>query len=81
MPFAASTDRGVMARSTPNGGYGYAATADTSSKACGVPWSAPRTGREVTARTALFDSRSLPVPAAHRHVPHAGLRRSHAVAA
>jgi predicted Zn-dependent protease len=63
-PWSMSTDRGVMASVYVDGGYGYAATADTSSQ--GVREALERAARwaRITARHALTDSRSLPRPAA-----------------
>jgi predicted Zn-dependent protease len=63
MPYTASTDRGVMATVYADGGYGYAATGDTS--AAGLAAALERAARwaRTTARHGLFDSRSLPHPA------------------
>ena len=62
MPFAASTDRGVMATVYVGGGYGYAATSDTSAQ--GLRAALERAGRwaSATAKLSLFDSRTLPRP-------------------
>src|SRR4029450_6826712 len=63
MPFSASTDRGAMATVYAAAGSGYAPTADTSP--AGLRGALERAAHwaRVTARTALFDSRSLPLPA------------------
>jgi len=63
MPFSASTDRGAMATVYADGGYGYAATADTSPAGLAAALERAAHWARVTARTALFDSRSLPSPA------------------
>jgi predicted Zn-dependent protease len=63
MPFVASTDRGVMATVYADGGYGYAATADTSPAGLVAALERAAHWARVTARSALFDSRSLPLPA------------------
>ena len=62
-PLSIATDRGVMATVYAGGGYGYAATADTSER--GIADALERAARwaRATARHALDDSRSLPRPA------------------
>ena len=81
MPFVASTDRGAMATVYADGGYGYAATGDTS--AAGLAKALERAAQwaRVTARLALFDSRALPLPAPQGRVPVSRLRRPRSVAA
>src|SRR5689334_12521996 len=63
LPYAVSTDTGVMATVYADGGYGYAATADLSP--AGLRDALARAARwaRATARHALFDSRTLPRPA------------------
>jgi predicted Zn-dependent protease len=63
MPHVASTDRGAMATVYVDGGYGYAATGDTS--AAGLAAALERAARwaRATARLALVDSRVLPYAA------------------
>jgi len=63
MPYVASTDRGVMATVYVDGGYGYAATGDTS--AAGLASALERAAHwaRATARLALVDSRALPYAA------------------
>ena len=63
LPLAATTDRGVMASVYVDGGYGYAATSDTS--ADGVRCALERAAQwaRATAKLSLFDSRALPRPA------------------
>jgi len=63
MPFVASNDRGAMATVYADGGYGYAATADTSPAGLVAALERAAHWARVTARSALFDSRSLPQPA------------------
>jgi len=62
MPYIACTDRGVMATAYVDGGYGYAATGDTSPE--GLRGALERAARwaRATATMALFDSRALPQP-------------------
>ncbi len=60
MPFQASTDRGAMATVYADGGYGYAATGDTSPEGLRKALDRAAKWARVTARLALFDSRSLP---------------------
>ncbi len=62
MPFVASTDRGAMATVYADGGYGYAATGDTSPAGLAAALERAARWARATARTALFDSRSLPLP-------------------
>ena len=63
MPYVASTDRGVMATVYVDGGYGYAATSDTS--AAGLASALERAAHwaRATARLALVDTRALPYAA------------------
>src|ERR1043165_44439 len=63
LPYAAATDRGVMASVYVDGGYGYAATSDTS--ADGIRSALERAARwaRATAKLSLFDSKTLPRPA------------------
>lgn len=63
MPFVASIDRGAMATAYADGGYGYAATADTSPAGLAAALERAARWARVTARSALFDSRPLPHPA------------------
>ncbi|MFO1306174.1 MAG: TldD/PmbA family protein [Burkholderiales bacterium] len=63
MPFVASTDRGAMATVYVEGGYGYAATGDTSPAGLKAALDRAAHWARATARSALFDSRSLPLPA------------------
>jgi len=62
-PWAVSTDRGVMASVYAGGGYGYAATADTSLQGLRTALQRARAWARGTARLALTDSRTLPRPA------------------
>ncbi|HKP65952.1 MAG TPA: TldD/PmbA family protein [Casimicrobiaceae bacterium] len=62
-PWSVSTDRGVMATVYAGGGYGYAATADTSPQGLRDALRRAQTWALATARLALFDSRTLPRPA------------------
>ncbi|MFO1312215.1 MAG: TldD/PmbA family protein [Burkholderiales bacterium] len=62
MPFVASTDRGAMATVYADGGYGYAATGDTSPAGLAAALERAAHWARATARSALFDSRSLPRP-------------------
>ena len=61
-PYAAATDRGVMASVYVDGGYGYAATSDTSPD--GLADALERAARwaRATAKLSLIDSRTLPRP-------------------
>ena len=63
LPFHAATDRGVMASVYVDGGYGYAASGDTSAE--GVRNALERAARwaRATAKLSVFDSRTLPRPA------------------
>ena len=63
LPYAMSSDTGVMATVYADGGYGYAATADVS--AAGLREALERATRwaRQTGRRSLFDSRTLPRPA------------------
>jgi len=62
-PYAASTDRGVMATVYAGGGYGYAATADTSPAGLSAALERAGAWARATAKLALTDSRTLPRPA------------------
>jgi predicted Zn-dependent protease len=64
LPFAAATDRGAMVTAYAGGGYGYAATGDTSP--AGLRAALDRAARwaRATARFALVDAATLPRPAA-----------------
>ena len=62
MPLVASTDRGAMATVYADGGYGYAATGDTSPAGLAAALERAAHWARVTARSALFDSRSLARP-------------------
>ena len=62
-PWAVSTDRGVMASVYAGGGYGYAATADTSLQGLRTALQRAQAWARGTARLALTDSRTLPRPA------------------
>jgi predicted Zn-dependent protease len=62
-PWSVSTDRGVMASVYVDGGYGYAATADTSPGGLREALERAADWARTTARWALTDSRSLPRPA------------------
>jgi len=63
MPFVASTDRGAMATVYIDGGYGYAATADTSPAGLRDALERAAHWARSTAKQALFDSKTLPRPA------------------
>jgi predicted Zn-dependent protease len=63
MPFVASTDRGAMATVYADGGYGYAATGDTSPAGLATVLDRAARWARITARLALLDTRTLPVPA------------------
>ena len=63
LPFSASTDRGVMATVYAGGGYGYAATADTSPAGLAAALERAAAWARATAKLALIDSRTLPRPA------------------
>ena len=62
MPFVASTDRGAMATAYVDGGYGYAATGDTSPAGLQKALERAAHWARTTAAIALFDSRALPRP-------------------
>ena len=62
MPFVASTDRGAMATVYVDGGYGYAATSDTSTVGLREALERAAHWARSTANLALFDSRTLPRP-------------------
>jgi predicted Zn-dependent protease len=62
-PFACA-DRGAMATVYTDGGYGYAATGDTSPSGLAAALERAATWARATAKLALFDSRTLPRPAA-----------------
>ena len=62
-PFATLTDRGVMATVYADGGYGYAATGDTSPAGLRAVLDRARHWARSTARHAIADSRTLPRPA------------------
>jgi len=61
-PFACS-DRGAMATVYADGGYGYAATGDTSPAGIEAAFARAAAWARATAARALFDARSLPRPA------------------
>jgi len=63
LPFCASTDRGVMATVHAGGGYGYAATGDTSPAGLAAALERAAALARATAKFALIDSRTLPRPA------------------
>jgi len=63
LPFATSLDSGAMATVYVNGGYGYAATSDTSAGGLRRALARAREWAAVTARHAIADSRALPRPA------------------
>ena len=62
LPYSAATDRGVMASVYVDGGYGYAATSDTSAE--GLKAALERAARwaRATAKLSLIDSCTLPRP-------------------
>jgi predicted Zn-dependent protease len=60
LPFAAATDRGVMASVYVDGGYGYAATGDTSAEGLRAALERAAHWAHVTASLSLIDSRMLP---------------------
>ncbi len=64
LPLAVTTDRGVMASVHADGGYGYAATGDTSAQGARAALQRAAAWARVTAHTGLIDSRRLPRPAA-----------------
>jgi predicted Zn-dependent protease len=61
-PFTMVTDRGVMATVYAGGGYGYAATADTSPRGVQAALERAAAWARATARYAIADSRTLPRP-------------------
>jgi predicted Zn-dependent protease len=61
-PFTMVTDRGVMATVYAGGGYGYAATADTSPRGVHAALERAAAWARATARYAIADSRTLPRP-------------------
>ena len=63
LPLVTSLDRGVMASVYAGGGYGYAATGDTSPAGLRRALARAREWARVTARHAIADSRTLPRPA------------------
>ena len=63
MPYVASTDRGVMATVYVDGGYGYAATGDTSSAGLNAALERAAQWARATATLALVDTRVLPYAA------------------
>ena len=62
-PLSAVTERGVMASVYADGGYGYAASADTSDQGIRSALERAADWARATARYALDDSRALPRPA------------------
>ncbi len=62
MPLVATTDRGVMATVFADGGYGYAATSDLSPAGLAAVVERAAAWARVTARLALLDTRTLPMP-------------------
>jgi predicted Zn-dependent protease len=62
-PLSLVTDRGVMASVYADGGYGYAASADTSDAGLRAVLERAARWARATARYALDDSRKLPRPA------------------
>jgi len=62
-PWSVMTDRGVMASVYADGGYGYAATSDTSADGIRNALERAAGWARATARYALTDSRALPRPA------------------
>ncbi|HEU5480924.1 MAG TPA: DNA gyrase modulator, partial [Candidatus Tumulicola sp.] len=63
-PLALATDRGVMASVYADGGYGYAATADTSPAGLRAALDRAAEWARASAKLAITDSRTLPRPAA-----------------
>ena len=61
-PLSLTTDRGVMVSVYAGGGYGYAATADTSTQGVRDAFERAAFWARATARHALTDSRALPRP-------------------
>jgi predicted Zn-dependent protease len=62
LPYAAATDRGVMASVYADGGYGYAATSDTSAEGLKAALERATRWARATAKLSLIDSRTLPRP-------------------
>ncbi|MCC7325239.1 MAG: TldD/PmbA family protein [Burkholderiales bacterium] len=65
MPYVASTDRGAMATVYAEGGYGYAATGDTSATGLRAALERAAAWARATAKHALFDTRTLPAVVPH----------------
>ena len=63
LPHSTGSDRGVMATVYAGGGYGYAATGDTSPAALAAALERAAALARATARFAIIDSRTLPRPA------------------
>jgi predicted Zn-dependent protease len=64
LPFAACTEHGVMATVYAGGGYGYAATGDTSPAGLAEALERAAAMARATAKHALIDSRTMSRPAA-----------------
>ena len=64
LPLCAATDRGAMVSVYADGGYGYAATGDTSSSGLRAAFERATAWARATARFALIDIKTLPRPAA-----------------
>jgi predicted Zn-dependent protease len=64
LPLCAATDRGAMASVYAGGGYGYAATSDTSAAGLRAAFERAAAWARVTAKFALLDIKALPRPAA-----------------
>ncbi len=62
LPYSAATDRGVMASVYVDGGYGYAATSDTSTTGLATALKRAAQWARATANLSLVDSRMLPRP-------------------
>jgi predicted Zn-dependent protease len=63
LPPFTCTDRGAMATVYANGGYGYAATGDTSPAGLAAALTRAAAWARATAKLALIDARTLPRPA------------------
>jgi predicted Zn-dependent protease len=63
MPYVASTDHGAMATVYVDGGYGYAATGDTSPTGLAAALERAAAWARATARMSVMDTRTLPRPA------------------
>jgi predicted Zn-dependent protease len=63
LPFSAGTDRGAMATVYADGGYGYAATGDTSPGGLAAALERAAAWARATAKYSLFDTRTLSRPA------------------